>query len=470
MNPELIRNLWLEMTPRRVVLAPLALGLLFLATATASDSAEVVGETADTLFFLIVILWGSWKAAHGVVGEIRDRTWDQQRLSSLEPWQMVWGKLFGATAFTWYCGLICLAVAGYYTIQISGPVSALYGFGQLLTEGLGAHVVALYSSLLAVRRRQAGVSRLEVFIFTLAGIIAAWSIQGLWQFIRPDTFMAAMRNVDGDTAQGLVETVRWWQITFEATPFVLVSLAIFIGWGLLGCQRVMRIELMMRNWPFAWIAFLLFVGVYFTGFSEIETDGARSAVRGLQWLTASSVYAFLVYASALFEPKDLVHYRWIGSRFLTGRLDQVLVSLPAWFFAYAALVVSGVGLMGTLDVGIVREALEYRPHVSADDVRNGIVAWLGFVARDLAIFLFWNFLPGQRRGDIAALVTLLILWFGAPAIISGWGGAGAWLFIPSPTEPGLLGPAAAWAQAVILWLIVASQSSLAANRTAASSA
>ena len=58
------------------------------------------------MFF--VVLWGTRSAALSVVGEIRERTWDSQKLSSIGPSQMVWGKLFGATFANWFGGALCL--------------------------------------------------------------------------------------------------------------------------------------------------------------------------------------------------------------------------------------------------------------------------------------------------------------------------------------------------------------------------
>ena len=52
------------------------------------------------------MLWGTRSAALSVVAEIRERTWDSQKLSSIGPWTMVWGKLFGATAANWFGALV----------------------------------------------------------------------------------------------------------------------------------------------------------------------------------------------------------------------------------------------------------------------------------------------------------------------------------------------------------------------------
>ena len=110
MNPEFQRNVWLELTPRRMILMVALLALAFLAAALSGGKDYGTGGTAEWIFYAIVVVWGTRNAATAVVGEIRDRTWDMQRLSSLSAATMTWGKLFGSTIYNWFGGAICLAV------------------------------------------------------------------------------------------------------------------------------------------------------------------------------------------------------------------------------------------------------------------------------------------------------------------------------------------------------------------------
>ena len=60
---------------------------------------------------LLVGAWGSFAVVGSINSEISERTWDQQRLSALSPWQMAWGKLLGSSIYPWFGGAICAAVA-----------------------------------------------------------------------------------------------------------------------------------------------------------------------------------------------------------------------------------------------------------------------------------------------------------------------------------------------------------------------
>ncbi|MDE3106492.1 MAG: hypothetical protein KGK08_15075, partial [Acidobacteriota bacterium] len=112
-NPEFKRNLWLSFSRHRLIGMPSLLGLTFLALTFTDQQGEVAGSLYNVsvwLFIFIVWLWGARNANATIVDELRDHTWDQQRMSALDPWTMTWGKLFGSTSFNWYGGLMCLAV------------------------------------------------------------------------------------------------------------------------------------------------------------------------------------------------------------------------------------------------------------------------------------------------------------------------------------------------------------------------
>ena len=118
-NPEFRRNLWLELTPQRLVVMPLVLAAIFavvylgeegVSRWTNDTSYGGLATAAKYVYLALVLLWGGRQAGSAVTDEIRDRTWDGQRLSALGSWSMSWGKLFGSTVFTWYGGALALAV------------------------------------------------------------------------------------------------------------------------------------------------------------------------------------------------------------------------------------------------------------------------------------------------------------------------------------------------------------------------
>ena len=119
----------------------LVAGLLLLvfsaeSVSMASAGPATIGQTAQLLYFFFTVLWGTRNAALSVVGEIRERTWDSQKLSSIGPAEMVWGKLFGATVQNWFGGLLCLAVLAWQTSLAQGAAAALAMAARLLLLGV----------------------------------------------------------------------------------------------------------------------------------------------------------------------------------------------------------------------------------------------------------------------------------------------------------------------------------------------
>ena len=427
MNPELQRNLWLELTTRRATMMFAVPSLIFLAAASVAGT-EGVARAAEYLFYGLVIIWGSRESAQSIVGEIRDRTWDSQRLSALTPFTMTCGKLLGATAYTWVGGLYCLVILLLLTGASRGAGAALFDLGYFVSLGLMAQTTALFTSLLAVRRRQAH-SRFEIFLYQMAGIIAAWIAWWVWQRILRD-----------DAVLGHQQTILWWNTAIDGRSFFLVSLQLFLIWAFVGCYRLMRIELQARNTPLVWAGFLAFLTVYLAGFQDLGTfDGQSIGITGQRFLVAACVLACLTYGAVLFEPKDRVLYRWLLEAWSKRRFKDALTRAQGWMIAYAACFVV--------------------TFAAAIDLRNTLsltlLSGLGFVTRDIAIFLFFPLLPGQRRGDLAAVVTLMVLYVVLPQLLGGSGlGILSELLIPFSPVPSVFGPVFAWAEAAGAWMLV----------------
>ena len=173
MNPELLRNLWLEATPFRLLQIVGLLLVVFAVSSAAPRNLLTPEGAATVLYWFFVVLWGTRNAALSVVGEIRERTWDGQKLSAIGPASMMWGKLLGSTSANWFGGLICLPVILWAAWRDAGPVPAL-SFGViLLALGLFAQGASLLSSLVLIRRNS-GNWRLDTFLCQVAGIGAGF--------------------------------------------------------------------------------------------------------------------------------------------------------------------------------------------------------------------------------------------------------------------------------------------------------
>ena len=448
MNPEFRRNVWLELTARRVFTMTTALLLIFFAAALASDS--VPASWAVALYYFFVVLWGTRNASLSVVGEIRDRTWDFQRLSSVGAAQMTWGKLFGSTIFNWYGGALCLAVIFAYRLTHSGLAASLINLAYFITIGVIAQSVALLASLVASLRRQTH-TRLEVFSYQAAGILAALIAYFVWSAADPAGSILGRRT--------LSDIVPWWGHRFDSHVFLIVSLAVFAGWTLVGCYRAMRLELKMHNGPLVWFAFLIFIGLYVAGFDawlpNNWTLGESNAI-ALRLALAAWTFGFITYLMVFLEPKDTVLYRWLGAQISSARIGSALWRLQAWMMSYLAAFGLTAALVGWLVKADAQPAAAF------------VAATFGFLTRDVMIFVLLQSLPGPRRGDFAALVTLFALYVLIPSILRALALKGTTiLFYPQLSDPVWLSAVVAWVEALAVVGLAGSRIATGARRAEA---
>jgi hypothetical protein len=419
MNPELQRNLWLEASPFRLALIAGLLLLVFAAGSVAPSGVMTTPGAALGLYWFFAVLWGTRSAALSVVAEIRERTWDSQKLSSIGPWTMVWGKLFGATAANWFGALVCLPF-------ILGPVWHDDGMGAgllygviLLSLGVFAQSVALLSSLVLIHR-QTGNWRLDTFLCQVAGIGAAFAYYSLWSSIRA-------------FEQSGTTTLMWWGHDFTLGSFHLVSLLLFLSWALIGCWRAMRSELRFANGPYVWLAYLAYVAIYSAGFESaigakfqdqlaVPAGSLRLALAGISLMA-------LTYGMAFLEPKDPVRLRWLADQVRSGRWYNAFLAAECWMLSFAPTLIAGLAL-AALWAGTPGAAL-------------AVLAVLGFMTRDICIFLLGRMFGGPK-GDFAALGILAALYWLLPTLLRQ--ANAAFLFMPAPHSMSLLSVASAWIQ------------------------
>jgi hypothetical protein len=178
----------------------------------------------------------------------------------------------------------------------------------------------------------------------------------------------------------------------------------------------------------------------------------------LRLALAAATFATLTYVMVLLEPKDRVLYRWLGAEAGRGRLLAAAGRLQGWMMSYLAAFATVLALI----VWVLEHDLQTGP------VAALALSALGFVTRDVAIFVLLQVRPGQRRGDCAALVALFSLYVLAPAILQGLGLRPVLVaFYPQAGDPVWLSPALAWAQAVLVAMFAVLRLSIRARPAAA---
>lgn len=438
-NPEFRRNLWLELSLQRLIAMPVILALLFgLALQLRDGDPRNMVMLAEGLFVLLAMLWGCRRAAASVATEVREGTWDWQRMSALGPWPMAWGKLLGGTAFVWYGALICLAVWIAGQLGRAATDDLLRDAAMMLGAGLLAQAVSFAASLAWLRKTRP-TRRLPVTLSQVLGIMVGLQASH-----------SSSNLVSGLPA--ILTSVPWYGSEFEPGTFLALSVALFLAWGLLASFRLMQAELQVRIWPWAWLAFTLFVMFYLNGlvlgyWMNCDHCGEPGAVL----MIVPYGVAFLFFYAALFlEPKDIVRSRNLVAAFAAADWRRLLVMTPTWLPALLLVLITGcltALAQHVLPAPQLDVLFAFEPPLELP----GILAHFGFVLRDLCLVLLLNFGARRRRADLAAFIYLAMLYVLAPWIVSvagqGWART---LFLPGGPGSAWLNLAAAWMQGLAM--------------------
>jgi hypothetical protein len=383
-NPEFRRHLWLELTPYRLAGIPLLLAGIFY-IAYLSDSSRFGGtvETAAVVIFLgLTFLWGNRQATESVIIEIRDRTWDWQRMSSIDPWSLSWGKLFGSTICTWYGGAFCLAA--YFAASNDPASDSIRMMAMLLLGAVLCQAAGLLASLQLIVIKERGYSRSFSSGFILLSLLILPAI--IPQMTNKSYFF-------------------WYGSEYSKTDFIIGSLLCFDSWLFAGIYCLVREEFKFRTFPVAWPAFTLFMMIYAAGFTGNFPE--KGALFPSRLLVAFAVACGLTYLAILAERKDPVAYRRMIKEVKDRRWMRLMEKAPRWALSVPFVVVTAIFLVLS-SLGAGEEAVRLSPWL--------ITAVVAFLGRDLALFNFFNLGERTKRADMLVILWLLILYGLVPGI------------------------------------------------------
>lgn len=389
MNPEFRRQLWLQFSATRLALLPLLLAGIFFAVylSVKAAPAEPLATVAALLFGVLVWGMGTFAAGSSVMDEIADRTWDQQRMSAMQPWAMTWGKLAGATAYGWYGGALCLLVALPSALALEPFAWVLKVSAMAVLAGvfLQALLIAINLQLLKSSSRvsrRGGVWALLLVLLWGSGMV-----------------MGALRGA----------RIDWWGQTFERLDFALASLALFAACALLGAWRSMAEVLSVRQLPWGWPAMALAATAYVSGFAWAQ----RVPVVGVVGLSACAV---LTYFALLTEPQTRPHWQRVVDRAVAAQWRPLLLQLPRW----TTTLLLAMPFAVTTAVSLSPQAAEPWAVTSAALLHP--MAFVLLLARDCALALFFAFSPHTRRPVWAFAVLMLVLYALLPWLLRLLGG------------------------------------------------
>jgi hypothetical protein len=399
-NPEFRRNLWLELTPHRLISAPVFLALVLALAASSDDSGwqTPTAFMALLVFVAVTVLWGGRQAYDAMIDELRERTWDTQRMSALSPTAMVIGKLLGSTVFNWYVGGLCLAVFCALADLTELPALADWSvarialvavFAALLLQAAGflAGLIAVRSGFTASKGRSLPM--------TLLGLLLAGGLAG-----------AVMEYAES--------AIRWHDDLWPAQEFLIVSLAVFTGWLWLGAWRLMAELLAVRLLPWGLPAFTLFLAGYLAGF----VDSSDWPPLGKHLSLVIWVGIPLAYISAWKERRDWITIQRFLRSWQADSPMRALQATPEW------LVVGLLTLLAAL-VGVTALPEEMAPAVLSSAPRELLtlspLTLSLLLFRDVGLLYYFGLGSRPDRAGPTTLVYWFLLWVLLPLLLGDFG-------------------------------------------------
>ncbi|MDB5767195.1 MAG: hypothetical protein JWQ61_2009 [Collimonas fungivorans] len=373
-NPEFKRNLWLQFSLHRLIAMPAILALVFFTLSLANDNwpgGVPLDSVALILFAGIVCLWGTRNASNTVIEEVRDKTWDQQRMSALDPWTMTWGKLFGATAFNWYGGILCLVVFAIAALVREHSMTLSSGL-TLVALGILMHAATIALNLHLMRSDMRAVQR--------GGI--AWAVVLIAVIFAPP-FRAAPDA-----------SVLWWGQPFAYSSFLLASTVFFAAVAVFAAWRSMNSALQITTIPWAWPLACCLLAAYVAGFS----GGV-----GLLWIGLLFSIA-MTYVALFTEENDIALWQRVVARAKSGNWHGLFHNLPIWpttlvlSFCLALLLQFSGGL-----------ELPFKLRVTAASLSFLALTLALMLLRDCCVYLFFAFSGKNKRVGATTILYLAII-------------------------------------------------------------
>ncbi len=325
-NPEFQRQLWLTWSLTRALVMPTLLGLAAAAVALAArdghEAATHLARAAVIGFVLVVWLYGSREAGASVVDEIRDRTWDQQRMGAVQPWPMTWGKLLGSTSLAWWGGAICAGVYAAAAVQAGVPQWPL----TLVTLIAGGLALQALASLLNLH--------MALFDERLAARGGLW-----WLLVLALWGLGPISLLGESGARG------WWGAMMSGAVLTAGSACLIAACLVVALWRRTAEALAVRQLPWAWPLLCVVLAVWSAGFvQDAAVQGGWTT--GLASLTV--IAGGLTLLTLVSEANDRTRWAAIRARAARGEWRRALERLPLWPVSLvlalaAALLVALVG-------------------------------------------------------------------------------------------------------------------------------
>ena len=330
-NPELRRNLQIELSPKRLFTAGIITSIFALLVLPSLLSANTRAIQSGVSPYLMIILWsqkitlvlgGAISCWRSVRRERDLNTFDFQRITRLSPLELAVGKLFGAPALAYFVTL-CLVPPALFSAATTSPFAMellLRSYILLFTGALVIHAFALMISTISDKGGTVSgiVILLLLQIFPAIGWLAA---------------ISAMRS-----PQGLSEAAafRFYGIAFPPTILWVILELGFAAWLLLAVVRNIKldVEAMQLFTVSQGLGFAAYCNFVWIGFYPWTTGGRGSAMPGL--LLLWGMFFFYLVGIGVLQSRELVRRELREPGAASAGAGKLLLPI-GWLLAGAVL-------------------------------------------------------------------------------------------------------------------------------------
>lgn len=433
-NPEFKKNVLLEWNPTRFFIPVVVLALIsWIGWYSQTELKQwqdkpLIEYRGSDLFgwlcafgFFFSIMWGSYLSATSLTDEVKQKTWDFLRMSSLSPARILMGKLFGATSLVWTITLLgalpltlfaascmlpdhIMARPEYMTLSV---FAAFLFFWMLFS-----HALALFFAVSAINNGiKAGPFSIILPVIIAGVIIGAFAVNMLEAFTnyyslsgdaKTDSFIHETPQsylVVGKYYLYRPEMGSWYGISLYVLDIFMMILGFFAAWLVMATYRLFRKGLLYKDTPFAWIIFLFTASAFLGGFN-VKAQEAYNLMGFMMWPTLISLTTLIV--TCFYEAGNVIRYKSLGNAISTRHYMAVFRLTPLWSISLVMFVVSMIVILSTSNN--LQTSLLFLGSIFA------------FLVRDILILHVISWSKNIRRPSIAILIYFIVIYGLAPTL------------------------------------------------------
>lgn len=425
-NPEFRKNLKLEFSATRFWMAAILFGLISLiAWSWTSElhnwqkmplefyKAQDLFGTLCGFGFIFTIIWGSYLTANNMTSEIQQKSWDFVRMSSLSPMKIIIGKLFGAPSVVWTVSLSCVLPWLLWSYSVMLP--DYFGWHIIFSLGLSlvfwtilSYAIALFFSLpTTMENNVRGGAFSPILLVLLLGFYVGGTIGSESQDIFRNTEVILFKSELQKSPEYILRTIRWYGMNITSLDMICLSLGFAAFWMFAGTWRNLRKSLQYKDAPWVWIAFLVAISAFLSGFTF--KMGLDKETRSILQYTGWPIFVSLLTLAicCLKECKEIILYKAWAKAWSIKNYTEIFRLTPLWIFSALFFVACSLATFYQAKDSEMATAI--------------LLSIFGYMIRDILVFHMIGWTLSIRRTGLGILVYLVLAYVLLP-ILAGISG------------------------------------------------